>query len=338
MKDPTFRASSPKREERQKKDPAELPPKPVDTLEGKRIKLSSKHPFFYYYNKSARAKWNRASQVVEGMRWNAYKSSGKETPLPAPLAAPELAPLMAGRMRDAHAVREEHAHPERKRSRRPHAPAQAWRNPAERGESANEPETVVHIRVHERYRPLRIAGGGSEVVASVSQISSHPGFRSAHGPPAGARAAVNADGYQADEAPLTANRENLSRPQSAVQPAESEPAPENRPHIPQLMLLQRLPLFEGNLQVAYSDAAPAHVAEEAETPRLAPAPAIINQAAPQSRPTELHEPQAEGPMHASRFRPEDIHVAKGPGYLSSAAKKVVQLKVTRADALPPGDI
>ena len=35
----------------------------------------------YCYNKSALVRWNRASQITEGMRWNHYLSSGKHTPM-----------------------------------------------------------------------------------------------------------------------------------------------------------------------------------------------------------------------------------------------------------------
>ncbi len=355
MRPLTIRTTSQRREETEMRKP-EQPPAAEDTLRGKRVRLSSKHPAYYYYNKSARGKWNRASQVVEGMWWNAYKSSGKETPLPCPLHVPEIAPLMGGRMKELEGEKS----PERLKAsgkkgkegcvRLPHAArAEKERAPETQarhdyqahhenagglahdaaGLRNHESESIISPRLEHDFalhEGIQAGGsGGRNVAAGSDESCNGPVLRSMA--PAGTaaqtshldsqpRTAVQADG---GHLPADAHARKDSSEESHPAAARMETG---APIIP-------LP-HPGSAPDA---AALRHAPAPSQTPEgNAPAEAAAHAA----RSADIIH-HAEGPG-APPIAVQDVRVPRGPGYLSSAAKKVVQLKVARADAQPPGDI
>ncbi len=328
----------------------EPPPAAEDTLKGKRVRLSSKHPAYYYYNKSARGKWNRASQVIEGMRWNAYKSSGKETPLPCPLHVPEFAPMMGGRMREA--MGEERAglaQAPRKKEREASCIPQA-------ATDARAPETQAHQDYHNHHEKAAGMAHDEASVQRFQEAASNPRLEhdlALHeGIQAGGRVWQNegaeGDGHRHEPAhkvlaPVEPD-DRLNRhilqlqiagqtagghipyvPSSHAQaegPHESRPAPDQQPLTASLP-----PMPSGSAPVAHA----IHHAPHSIRAREGHAGA----AAQATRPETVHPADTPG---APAIAVHDVRIARGPGWISSAAKKVVQLKVTRADAQPPGDI
>ncbi len=351
MRPLTIRTISQRREDKEMRKP-EPPPAAEDTLRGKRVRLSSKHPAYYYYNKSARGKWNRASQVVEGMRWNAYKSSGKETPLPCPLHVPEFAPMMGGRMREAMGEgRAGHAEAPRKKERE----ASRGMPQAARAMDARAQETQAHHDYHDYHEK---AAGMAQDSASVQRFQ-EPAYnpRLEHdlalheGIQAGGRggeneAAGNEDARHAPAPEPKAQTEAGARPcwhaptlqaaagghvpfipSSHVQaegPHESRPAPDQQSltaHLP--------PMPSGSAPLAPAISHAPHSIRAREWHAAAGA------AAQATRSEIVHPAEAPG---APAIAVHDVRITRGPGWISSAAKKVVQLKVARADAQPPGDI
>ncbi len=108
MRELTFR-TKPLQREAKRRTPE--PQRVVDPLEGKRFKLSRKNPLLfsgYAYNKSARGKgYLRASQAVEGRSWNYYRLTGRDLPM-VEAPARQSAPFMALRMEELKAPRKAH--------------------------------------------------------------------------------------------------------------------------------------------------------------------------------------------------------------------------------------
>jgi hypothetical protein len=87
------------RQDKKGTDHDALQQQPGIVRKGQRKILSGRSSWMgFCYNKSALVRWNRSAQVIEGMRWNHYRSCGKDTPFSS-LREHEKPPIASGAMK-----------------------------------------------------------------------------------------------------------------------------------------------------------------------------------------------------------------------------------------------
>ncbi len=345
MRELTFRTNPPARAA---KDKTAQPEKRVDPLEGKRFRLSSKNPLLHAhnaYNRSARGKgYLRASQVVEGRGWSYYRLSGKDTILIGMSEPIQRAPFMIGRMEEVRPPRRisvraalSVAHPRFQKASEAHADS---------GERHADPvapsptdATGYPRREDQCAAPAHPVGPEMADVPAPTEVRTPLVIPDSHDPhqetamhareqepgrmePKRAEVRPESPVTRAEEVPLAAHP---AQPVHGQRGAEPSAAHDEQPFSP-------MPRIEAGKAAEHYQPAPegdfrherialmrapkgAHEPETADAPR----PAHIDHSAP-----EHQAPSYIG--HAA------VSTRRAAGYISSAQRKVVQLKVAQSAA------
>ncbi len=325
---------------RERKHETAQPQQRIDPLEGKRFKLSYKNPLLhsgYAYNKSARGKgYLRASQAVEGRAWNYYRLTGRDLPM---IEMPRRisTPFMVGRMEEIRPPRGAHwSEPPKEVLARPYgarkmfygrveegghrsqapeaAPAGAPRHPCAVQEDG---AAVRPVRPHED-RTLPPAPQASE------GNPEHLGHGSA--PPSARTPAAEPEIVRAAPAHPAAYEPPVHGPRAET--ADPHLIPEGRE--PGAHLISRAIHVPALRHSRSGVRDPAHPAQEHVPIRYVAAPPLRHEEAV----PVLHT--LDAPLHAPRQDTAEQQPRpasdRGGGYISSARKKVRQLKVAQGSA------
>ncbi|MEW6036429.1 MAG: hypothetical protein AB1529_07500 [Candidatus Micrarchaeota archaeon] len=349
MRKLSFRASSLAREERMHRRERER-----QVFKALKPYLSSRSMWRgYWYAKGAVGKWNRASQVTEGMRWNHYMSSGRGTPFFA-MHEEHRAPPLSGAI-------ESHAEASKSRRREALAPHGFVRNvatadvraqPAHAEAPVHRERTPVNLPLSsgeacefEPWHHGQDAAGSQSFQAphAVTEEQVHGTSRALQAP---APAIVTGQGFALLIAGAPSN-DNAGGPQ------HDSPAEDDGTREPVAAMMALICNALGSGIAVVTGMLPARARDEdtaADEPRphqnrepsiRRPGPETASRASGSPVPVTWSPDAGCGGMamaghDAGNGRPEAhaFHPRRGPGYISSQQKKVLQLKVARADAQP----
>lgn len=315
-----------------------------------------------WYAKGAIGRWNRADQTVMGMRWNHYISSGKSTPFSMHALQP-LPPFSEGRMDCMDACKANGHNPRGKQSRIPDG-GQSGKNRHHHAASPGRP--AFSFEAPSGFRaPAHVAqpAAPAEIPDEAPGVSAAPPKRDEDGCslPEAAQCFIAAP-------PGTGRAPNAPKMQAATVPATEETFPARMIDALISMIdagrsavLSALP-FRNGRPPSQQMARPAAFNELESVP----GPIIQNTKRGTAKPEALEPPIRQsrngnaGAMQAHKsqgaksramaaagvpaeFLPQNSGAmalanprpAKNP-YFDSGQKRVVQLKVARADAQPEG--
>lgn len=315
----------------------------------------------YWYAKSASVKWNRADQVLTGMRWNYYMNSGKATPLfdhhPAQAMPSAAGGLLSGLCGDeraeaflakhgvySEASREAESPGQEQLAHRTHnptmeisvhsyplvwnsiyrskAPEAGQREPYPKGKA---PETVMHVTIPDKIQAF----------AHV-KITLGEGMPQASDRLSGPLPSQNFDSA-ANPGPSAAC---LSCPEPAGQNARFHAPSFNTPDtkmppsievyeaptlVPKKIIIELISRADNALRKVLATSIPSQLPSAR--------PEIENRVSAGTGSPQVFCGAKGRQPETGNWKSEDRQVA-GIGYIGSPQKRAIQLKVARADALP----
>lgn len=300
-----------------------------DGYKGPRNIFSSRSPLRCFgYAKTPIVKWNRADQIVEGMRWNFYRHTGLITPHitrpnyePVPVSEGLLRTLSAERGCDIASAHDDHPifmgnihgwHSHVK-SEKEECSGRCSEGSTLRAEAQPAP--------HEGNRSLEQSPseGRNERGAKISQTPQAREESSTRDKPettismGHTVSSLTSQAYKRSDTDVMINSVNIS---DDIIPDTPVPPVPIQPQLSRIDGTLKLEPQASNLNIANVDAQEPY--REDSEPNVVPM--LMQKTCPQ--------PQAHQSSGADEL------VKRSPGYISSGRKKVHQLKTTQADAMP----